>query len=484
MKYLFEGRLDVMTLFAQEITGFFNGDEDDIVLYDVVRDRSFSRRAFAAIVSSWSQELKEKKIFKVLACVDNCAELAIFYFAAMLSGTLVIAVDPEKTEAEKREIQRIHRDAVLYDTDKLKALFSRFISTDQGEIAAAEVHPERPYLITYTSGSTGSPKGVVHTLGNLLAASRAFGDTLHYGTGTVMGHCMPMTYMAGILNTLIMPLVCGGTVVVFDRFSMKSAFSFWANVREHRVNTLWLSPTMLRIVNLMDSRAEMKAYFQSCSMKISIGTAPLDFQLRTDFETKYQTRLYQSYGLSETLFVSTEVIEEGKSKHTVGRLLPGVDVVSAEDGELQIHVPWMMVGYTNADTDAFLDAGRYISGDLGIIEEDGNLSITGRKKELIVRGGYNLNPRDIENLLMGKFHASECMAVPVLSCGEEQIACCYVSDTELNLHEVNGVIAKELGKHYCVDLLEKRKCLPKNLNGKADRKRLCEEMEHRNDLEI
>lgn len=472
-----------MDTIKRQLNNLFCGTGKDIVLIDASSGKTVSRQVFLQTIIAWAEKLGQSNVNEVIVRCDNCIELAIFYFSAMLANAIVIAVDPEKAEGELMQICSNHERAVFYDTNDIKMMFAELEpSSAASSFSLESIDLNKPYLITYTSGSTGQPKGTIHSAGNLFLSAYEFGVLMQYGKDTVMGHCMPMTYMAGILNTLIMPLLLGGSAIIMERFSMKTAFSFWKDVKGNGVNTLWLSPTMLRIVNMLDKRGDMKNYFHENDMKISVGTAPLDIELRRDFEGKYEIRLYQSYGLSETLFISTETLEEKESQHTVGRLLPSVNLTYAPDGEILINVPWIFYGYTNADTGEFMFDGNYLSGDLGNFTENKNLIISGRKKDLIVRGGYNINPCDIENTMIECFRVDECIVVPINAKREEQIACCYVSAHSLNLSEVNSAIEKELGKHYRIDLLEKRKDLPKNLNGKADRKKLREDLGKRYDL--
>lgn len=438
-------------------------------VYDIIENKTYTHAEFARIVNQLANYLDGMND-EIVICEDNGIALMILYFAGILSKKVLIPIDPEKEADEIKRIRNLHIGASFLDKGVLPRIIQELnMGSGNTRLLWADADFEKEFLITYTSGSTGIPKGVRHTAKNLFVSAYEFGSMMQYSKNMIMGHCMPMTYMAGILNTIIMPYVMGGCIAILPRFSMQSAFSFWKHIKESSVNTLWLSPTMLRIVNMVDKRAEMREYLRMNHMKISVGTAPLDKTLRDTFEKKYHIRLYQSYGLSETLFISTEVPEERISKHTVGHLLPSVRILYSDEGELQIDVPWMFLGYTNEDTAAYMQQGRYLSGDLGRIDSDGNLIITGRKKEMIVRGGYNVNPRDIENILIEKGYVLECAVVSVLIRGEEMIACCYTANQALNLIDINKDIINILGKHNKIDFLERVKTLPKNLNGKVDK---------------
>lgn len=440
------------------------------IIYDMLEDRIYTRAEFCQYVNQLSDYLRRHTNDEIVVCEDNCTALAILYFAGILSGKTLIPVDPEKESSEIERIRKLHPYASFWDKGTLPSIVCKLeYELAEKKLSWMRADLKKIFLITYTSGSTGTPKGVKHTAKNLFTSAYEFGNMMEYGKNTIMGHCMPMTYMAGILNTIVMPYILGGCIAILPRFSMKHAFFFWEYIKKCGVNALWLSPTMLRILYMLDRNAEMKSYFLAKDMKISVGTAPLDRTLRDNFKTKYDIRLYQSYGLSETLFVSTEIPEEKISKHTVGHTLPSVKLYCADDGELQIDVPWMFLGYTNEDTAAYMEGNRYLSGDLGQVDAEGNLVITGRKKELIVKGGYNINPRDIENILLEEKGVTECAVISTPIHGEEMITCCYVADKEQSLAEINREIITILGQHSKIDFLKKLKELPKNLNGKIDK---------------
>lgn len=415
--------------------------------------------------------LRNREVSELVACMENSVELLILYFAALLYQIIIIPVDPEKGRDEIMTIRKIHSRAMYVERDTLEQILSQ----DKKETLKSfiDVDYDRLFLITYTSGSTGKPKGVMHSAGNLFLSAAAFGESLQYGGNTVLAHVMPMTYMAGILNSIFLPFVMGGKVVVFPRFNMKSAFGFWSNMIRYAVNTLWLSPTMLRIIDIIDAKGVYKDYLRNVNATISVGTAPLYKDLRDKIENKYDIRLYQSYGLSETLFLTSELPNEEKSCGSVGRLLPGVRMRLDSDSEIQVSVPWMFLGYTDSDAKKEFSDNYYRTGDLGYVHDE-CLFISGRKKDLIIRGGFNVNPNDIQEYIQEVDGVDENAVLSCVRQGEEQIVCCYTGSRNQDIHLLNEMLERGLGKHYKLDYLMKIKEMPKNLNGKVDKQKLRE----------
>lgn len=455
-------------------------DKDRIMVRDSLSKKEYTCKMFSQMVNYLADYLLNNNYKEIIAKLDNSYELLLLYFAVIVSGGVIIPVDPEKEEKEITRIKELHSKAIFSTNDIVQQWLK------QGDFAECDDFIEyskldlgKPFLITYTSGSTGTPKGVIHSAESLLLASYEFGEMMGYDQKLVMGHCMPMTYMAGILNTIIMPFVFGGIVVILPRFSIKTVLGYIPEFKNNRINAIWLSPTMLRMIYIIDRRAELKEYFHSVGMKISVGTAPLDIALRKDFEDKYDMHIYQSYGLSETLFISTEVPGDKAVYHTVGRILDGIDLEILKDGEISIKAPWLLKGYVGNYIDNVLKDNFYLTGDLGKTIGDKYLLITGRKKELIVKGGYNINPRDIENLLIENGIAEECAVISVDIHGEEGIAICYVPKKKISLQEINTVVCSEIGKHSRIDIVDIVSALPKNLNGKIDKIKLKKEISDR-----
>lgn len=422
----------------------------------------------------YSNFLEGKSSCEVGVALENGMELFTLYFACMLANIGIIPVDPQKSEKEIAKIFGNHKDLfVINSVEQLPFVDNCKASIDKVIEKIQKIDLDKEFMVTYTSGSTGEAKGVRHSLRNLFLSAESFGKSVSYDSNSICCHTMPMTYMAGILNTIMMPFIWGAKIVIFPRFSVMEALSFWKRTRENGVNSFWMSPTMLNIILTIDRNDEMKEYFRDNKPTFCIGTAPLMADLKEKFETKYEVKLLQSYGLSETLFLTTNMENIDLPASSVGKVLNDVDIVLKEDGEIIISVPWMFKGYSNDDTSSYFDGQYYKTGDLGKIENCA-LSITGRKKDLIIRGGMNISPRQIEDCLMSKHIFDDCCVGSVVENGEERVICWYVAKAEIaDIQNIaNKAVIDEIGINYKVDKYIFIKDLPKNLNGKIDKNAL------------
>lgn len=426
-----------------------------------------------AILLSKSETIKNSN--SIIAIMENGIDLFTLYFACMISNTTVIPLDPQKAENELNKIINENPDSpVLRDIDSLIDE-KRAIIDDEIYKMICQIDFDKVFMITYTSGSTGHAKGVIHNLRNLFMAAYSFGKATGLTQEYTMCHVMPMTYMAGILNTIIMPFLFGCKIVILPRFDVMSAISFWKNVEKHSVSAFWLSPSMLNILMTVDRKGRAKEYLSQIKPLFYIGTAPLFENIREKFESKYDVKLLQSYGLSETLFISTERPDINNDSKSVGTLLEDVKLNLYDDQEIGIDVPWMFLGYSNEKTEEYFRDNNYMSGDLGKVI-DNRLYITGRKKDLIIKGGMNISPSQIEECINTIGIVRECAVTGVLQNDEENIVCWYVEekDKEFSGNIVNKIIEDKLGRHCRIDTFVLLNEIPKNLNGKTDKKALVE----------
>ncbi len=447
---------------------------------------AYTYQDFFGGVQAMAEQVRVVRARQLIVCMENSPALCMLYFACAMENKEIIPLDPQKSPAEIERIRACHPDAetvgvepgcTLKESLQQAAQLGKSAGRPLDELFA-QTDFEKPYLITYTSGSTGLPKGVVHSLRGLVASALSFGKLLGYVQGDTFYHAMPMTYMAGILNTIFLPFLFGCRIVLGRRFSVMEAVPFWKRVAAYRVTCFWMAPAMLRMLLTVDRQRRGRDALAGRKIIFSVGTAPLDARLREDFEQAYGIRLYQSYGLSETLFLTSQCTASPAKDHSVGRLLDGVEMKRLPDGEASFRVPWMFLGYWDGGGTVCRPPEWYDTGDLidGTPEQ---LVICGRKKDLIIKGGININPNDIEQCLQSVFGIAQCVVLGVPRRGDEQIVCWTAGAEAAKLERgaLNAAIEQHLGHKYRMDALVNLPELPRNLNGKIDKPRLRQEWE-------
>ena len=446
-------------------------------------------------ISTFLEKENPKKV--VVAVLENSIELSMLYFVAMLSNITIIVIDPQKGVGEIEEALKGVTDAKLFCSQTLKYkgkekleevnfnIFSE-IKENIGNIKQLFINKinkrdfEAPYLVTFTSGTTGVTKGVVHSLNSLFQTAYALNEKVEIQPDMRILHVMPMTYMAGILNSIFYPFIAGASIVITKRFSITSARFFWKKVIKYHVNLFWLSPAMLMMIEQLDRGTEGENYCKNNEVVFFIGTADLTDNLRKKFNDRYGVKVFASYGLSETLFISVETEKTliAEMSGSVGEILNGVEYTFTSEGELLLFVPWMYLGYTNENTKKYFQGKYYKSGDLAIIE-DNQLFIVGRCKDIIVRGGMNISPALLEKCISEMSGISECAVFGVKDRTEEEKICCaYVVSKEfqdnINILEaqMKKLILNKLGKNYTIDYFWKVISLTRNINGKIDKNQM------------
>ncbi|MFH1077801.1 MAG: class I adenylate-forming enzyme family protein [Patescibacteria group bacterium] len=473
----------------------FRAHADASCLIDAHDGRSWTYREYLDEAVSCAARLRAHGLAggeTVVLIMGNSVRLLVLYLASLLGGYTVVPIDPLKGKDEVEGILS-QIDVKLLITDVPERAGAARTTIDPADLvplgptsgggpsasvdALLTVDAASTFLIAFTSGSTGVPKGVRHSFGNLALSARRFAERFSFDEGNVFYHDLPMTYMAGILNLWLMPLLSGSSIVVGDRFSISSALSFWDDPIRHRVNTFWFIPAILSILLKVDRGTLGADYARQARVMGCVGTAPLDPRTKKMFMERYGIELYESYGLSETLFVSTERPGDRCAEGGVGSPLDGVEVTFGPDDEIRIRAEWMFQGYRH-ETDGDRDRGQtFDSGDIGTVDAHGHLAITGRKKDIIIRGGINISPRSIESVLADsdEIESAVVLGIPDGSLGEKTV-CMYVPRegrfTERSLGTIGARVVERLGPACRIDEFFRLDDVPRNINGKIDMRAL------------
>jgi long-chain acyl-CoA synthetase len=354
-----------------------------------------------------------------------------------------------------------------------------------GTIADPEpVEPHDLAALLYTSGTTGRPKGAMLSHRNLLADTWMLAELLPLGRGDVLGMVLPLFHANAQVVTTLVPLLIGGQVAMWERFS---ASGFWATVKEFEPVTFSAVPTMLAA--LLHAPGADAAETNTLRFVIC-GAAPLSPALFRRFEEKFGVAVLEGYGLTEATCCSTLNPFLGPRKiGSIGIPTRGQEVAVLDEqgeiasagirGELCVRGPNVMQGYFNrpdATAEVLFD-GWLHTGDIGYRDDDGFFFLVDRKKDMIIRGGENIYPREIEDVLL------EHPAV--------QGAAVIGRPDEVRGEEVHAVVVLAPGfelareEEHCRELLASFKVpsswqvvdeLPKTSTGKIDKKPLRESL--------
>jgi long-chain acyl-CoA synthetase len=291
------------------------------------------------------------------------------------------------------------------------------------ETAALPAAPDvaAPAVILYTSGTTGQPKGAVLSHAALTAANESWaGPVMALSEADRVLAALPLAHSFGLNGALLAPLLAGAAVVLQERFSPEETLGA---IGRHRVTVFPGVATMFS--RILESAVLAEADLSSLRLAVS-GAAPCPWPLASEWRRRTGVRIVRGYGMTE-LFrpVSYLAAEPADLPDSVGRAVPGV-LLRLEDGELWIRTPAMMDGYLRApeETAAVIEDGWFKTGDLATISADGFVSIVGRKRELILRGGYSVVPAEVEAVLLGHPAVAEAAVVGVAhsELGEEVAA--------------------------------------------------------------
>lgn len=458
--------------------------------------RVFSYQEVEDRASAFAEQLELRGVGEgdVLAIMlPNSLELLIGMLGAWWAGAAVTPVNPTFTEREL-DYQLADSGAKLLLASPGTVAGIDMITPEQMRErpvggAASSKRPEiagnRLALLVYTSGSTGQPKGVMLDHCNAQAMTSQMVEAFALTETDHALLVLPLFHVNSIMVSFLSPISVGGRVTVLDRFQPDT---FLAAIEQFRPSYFSAVPAIYaRLAELPES-----TLLDASSLRFAIcGAAPVSKELLERVEQRFGISLVEGYGLTEgTCASACNPVVGVRKPGTVGRVLSGQriaivdtegnEVAPGQRGEVVISGPTIMRGYLGrpeATADAIRD-GWLHTGDVGILDEDGYLSIVDRIKDMIIRGGENIYPKEIEGVLAGHEAVLEAAVIgaPHALLGEVPVA-------EVVLMPGADVTAEQLLEH-CRGQLAKIKVpvrmrivsdLPRNPVGKVDKPRMRRE---------
>ncbi|MSR69755.1 MAG: long-chain fatty acid--CoA ligase [Phycisphaerales bacterium] len=337
-------------------------------------------------------------------------------------------------------------------------------------------------LLLYTSGTSGRPKGVMLTAGNLMANIEQIVDRAKFNRTDTMLGVLPQFHTFGITVLTLLPLAIGCRAIYTARFIPRKLIDL---TRKHRPTALVAIPSMYGALRLVKDAT--RDDLQSLRYVVS-GGEPLPQAVSDSFLDRFGIRISEGYGLTETAPVTNWCLPQEWRWRSVGRPLAridqrivdsaGKDVALGEEGEIRVAGPNVMAGYWKlpAETQAAFDErGYFRTGDMGRFDADGHLFITGRIKEMLIIAGENVFPREIEEVLdrHPTVKASAVVGRPDDSRGELPIAFVELRDgANLDEGQLRAWCREHLAQFKVPREIKQLDALPRNPTGKIQRRAL------------
>jgi long-chain acyl-CoA synthetase len=436
---------------------------------------------------------------RVAASLPNDAPVVVAFHGAMRLGAVWLGVNRALAPPEKQyQLQDTEATLLLCD-DELPDLGTRVVGAGEWRDAMAaasadpldvEVSPDAPAGIAYTSGTTGRPKGAVHSQQGLLTPGAVLVESRGYDATLRKGDCFPFTILNMAVLTTLLVSQAAGTSIVMDRIDAEGVAEW---IREERVTTWNGPPALLYSLASMDSVAPEDL---ASLREVWTGGADCPEAIRSAFEAKFGLPVLATYGLTEApTVVAIDPVGGPHVAGASGRPLPhlavrvvdddGREVPAGETGEVCVApAPGddryrLMLGYWRRtdDTAKALAGGALHTGDVGFVDDAGYLHLRDRKSLVIIRGGANVYPAEVERVLQefDGIAASAVVGVPDERLGERVVAVVEAAGgpgAGLDLDAVREHCDRNLARYKVPERFVVVESLPRNAMGKVSRTEL------------
>ena len=430
---------------------------------------------------------------RVAASLPNEAEVVVAFHGAMRLGAVWVGVNRALAPPEKRWQLADCGASLLLTDEPLDDAGVPVVDIDgwRAAVDAAadgpvglDVDPHAPAGIAYTSGTTGRPKGAVHSQHNLLLPGAVLVATRGYGPELRKGDCFPFTVLNMAVLTTLLVSQAGGTSIVMDRIDAEGVAEW---IRRERVTTWNGPPALLHSLAHMD---EIPPSALSSLDEVWTGGADCPEAIRSAFEAKFGLPVLATYGLSEAPTV-VAIDGRGGDDHVPGgsgQPLPhlavriagddGASLPAGEAGEICVGAAddryRTMLGYWERPdaTATALAGGELHTGDVGFLDEDGRLHVRDRKSLVILRGGANVYPAEVERVLSEHpaVAAGAVLGVPDQRLGERVAAVVEpATGTAVDVDEVRAHLLANLARYKVPEQITVVDALPRNAMGKITR---------------
>ena len=460
-------------------------DDGRIVTYD-----AFVRRAaqLAHAITGFGVEPGDRVAVQVEKCVDMLA----LYAACAQAGAVFLPLNTAYTPAELGYFVE-NSEALLFVGDPGKAempeVANATLSASGGTLAAAADAAAETFetvargeddlaAFLYTSGTTGRSKGAMLTQGNLLSNARTLTDLWRFSGDDVLLHALPIFHTHGLFVASNVTLIAGGAMIFLPKLDIDALIGWMP-----RATTMMGVPTFYTRL-LEDARFTRDL---TAHMRLFVsGSAPLRAETHVQFEDRTGHRILERYGMTETNMNTSNPYDGDRRAGTVGMPLPGVElkvcdpasgaeVPRGEVGVIEVRGRNVFKGYwqmPEKTAEELRADGFFITGDLGTQDAEGYVTIVGRGKDLIISGGYNIYPKEIELVLdaLPGVGESAVIGVPHGDFGEAVVALIVPSaNAQVDEVAIKAALAEQLARFKLPKAVIAVESFPRNTMGKLQK---------------
>ena len=486
-------------------------------MFAKVAKQNASRTAIVDGGETVSYEVLEKKIAslakelhnngvrsgdRVALLLPNGLDFVRSYFAVVSLGAVVVPMNDNYQQTEllyflevcgvsllltsKDHAELCHQVLSMHKLP-CKLLFAEDQREDSEEelrsLVNFEIEPGAPVMYQFSSGSTGRPKQIARTHNNLLFELDSFIKTLSVTNEDRFLGVAPFSHVNGLMRSMMACIRAGATLYPLPKFERRAVAEV---VEKNKISVFIAVPFMFTM--LAQTNFRKRPDFSSLRLCIS-ASAPMPKKLNQEFHENFGIHVRQLYGSTETGTISVNLSPDVQnSLESVGTPISGIEVgVFTDDGrvaktdeigEFAVKSPAAIKGYDgleDVNREVFQN-GYFFTGDLGIRDRGGLLYLVGRKKFFINKGGYKINPHDIEVLLESHPKVEEVVVVGApTSYGDEKVKAVIVLKEPCREEEIVEYCQGKIADFKIPSLIEFRDSLPKSPTGKIRRKMLTEE---------
>jgi malonyl-CoA/methylmalonyl-CoA synthetase len=460
--------------------------------------------SFTGSILSLFKQLGVNKADRTIVQVDKSPETIVLYLACLRAGVIyiplntaytvdevayfiedaepsLIVCDPETEESISSLASRFGVSHVLTLDARGKGSFMESIQDIAVEQAIEQCAPDDLASILYTSGTTGRAKGAMLSHGNLASNALALNKSWQWQDDDVLLHALPVFHVHGLFISLHCALLKGTRVIYLNKFDLEL-------IKQNlpRVTVMMGVPTYY--VRLLANPEFDRDLCKNIRL-FSSGSAPLLPETFDLFERRTGLRIIERYGMTETVVISSNPFDGERIAGTVGFALPGIDIrigdeqgaelPGGETGMLQLTGPNVFQGYwrmPEKTAEEFTDDGYFITGDLACIDEDGRVSIVGRVKDLVISGGYNVYPKEVELVIdeIEGVNESAIIGLAHEDFGEAVTAIIVRDSEELSAEEIIAQLKGKIARFKQPRQIVFVGALPRNTMGKVQKNILRE----------